>query len=96
MEPPPAEEGTGAAPEQDSLRAARAAFTAHDWATAYEGFVGLRGRDVLTADDLHVLAQSAWWLGRIGACLEAFEAAYYRFLGDDQPSRAAMSAFTVS
>lgn len=96
MKPLPDEQGTAAAPDPDSLEAARAAFAAQDWAAAYEGFVALRGRDVLTAEDLHVLGESAWWLGRIDVCLEAFEAAYYRFLGDDQPIRAAMSAFYLA
>jgi ATP/maltotriose-dependent transcriptional regulator MalT len=83
-------------PERDSLASARTAFAAHDWAAAYEEFAAFRDRDVLTADDLHSLGESAWWLGRIDACLEAFEAAYQRFLADDQPIPAAMSAFYLA
>jgi DNA-binding CsgD family transcriptional regulator len=96
VKPLPDEQDTGAAPGLDSLEAARAAFAVRDWAAAYEGFVTLRDRDVLTAEDLHVLGESAWWLGRIDACLEAFEAAYHRFLGSEQPIRAAMSAFYLA
>lgn len=95
MSPPPDEQRAGA-PDMDSLESARAAFAAHDWAAAYEGFVALRDPDVLTAGDLHTLGESAWWLGRIDPCLEAFEAAYHRFLGDDQPIAAAMSAFYLA
>ncbi len=51
---------------------------------------------MLTADDLHTLGESAWWLGRIDDCLETFDAAYHRYLADDQPIRAAMSAFYLA
>ena len=96
MKPVPEEPSAGAAPGLDSLEAARAAFAVQGWVVAYEGFMALRDRDVLTAEDLHILGESAWWLGKIDACLEAFEAAYHRFLADDQPIRAAMSAFYLA
>ena len=82
--------------DSELIESARQAFVTHDWASAYESFVAVRDRDVLTAGDFHTLGESAWWLGRIDSCLEAFEAAYHRYLGDEQPIPAAMSAFYLA
>ena len=82
--------------DSELIESARQAFVTHDWAAAYERFVAVRDRDELMARDLHAMGESAWWLGRIDACLEAFEAAYHRFLADDHPRPAAMSAFYLA
>jgi DNA-binding CsgD family transcriptional regulator len=78
------------------LESGREAFEAYDWSVAYERFAAVRDRDMLQASDLHAWAQSAWWLGKIEACLDAFEAAYHEFLDADQPLLAAMSAFYLA
>jgi DNA-binding CsgD family transcriptional regulator len=82
--------------DSELIESARQAFATHDWASAYEAFFAVRDRDVLTAGDFHTLGESAWWLGRIDACLEAFEAAYHRYLAADQPVPAALSAFYLA
>ena len=83
-------------PDQELLESGREAFAAHDWNVAYEQFAAVRQRDLLQASDFHAWAQSAWWLGKIEVCLDAFEAAYHGFLDADQPLSAAMSAFYLA
>jgi ATP/maltotriose-dependent transcriptional regulator MalT len=78
------------------LESARQAFAAYDWIEAYETFAAVSDRDVFQAGDLQAWAQSAWWLGRIEACLDAFEGAYHRFLDAEEPLHAAMSAFYLA
>lgn len=75
------------------LDSAREAYASHEWTVAYERFVAIHDRAVFTAGDLHDFAQSAWWLGKIETCLEAFEQAYHQFMDAGQPEPAALSAF---
>jgi len=82
--------------DQKLLQSGREAFEAHDWNLAFEQFAAVRHRELLRATDLHVWAQSAWWLGKIDVCLDAFEAAYHAFLDAGQPLPAAMSAFYLA
>ena len=78
------------------LVTARAAYEADDWAAARAGFVAARAEVDLGGPDWFRLARSAWWLGRIEECLDAFEHSYAAFLADGAPAQAAMSALYLS
>ena len=47
----------------EQLAAARAAFAARQWASAYDGFRAAHEETPLDADDLNALAEASWWLG---------------------------------
>jgi ATP/maltotriose-dependent transcriptional regulator MalT len=73
--------------EPDRLAAARLALSCCDWQGAYDVVVGVQWPDAdpaRAAAGLDVLADAAWWLGRLDECIEAREAAYARYdeLGD--------------
>lgn len=73
--------------DQDQLAAAHLALSNCDWQGAYDAASSPQGREAdsaLAADRLDVLADAAWWLGRLDECIEARELAYARFdeLGD--------------
>ena len=77
--------------EEDPLAAARLALACCDWEGAYN--VASSGPRSDTdpareADRLDVLADAAWWLGRLDECIEAREGAYARYdeLGDRRRS----------
>jgi hypothetical protein len=78
------------------LDAARQAYEANDWAAAHAGFVAARSEAELDSVDWFRLAWSAWWLGRVEDCLDAFEQSYSGFLADGAPAQAAMSALYLS
>jgi len=71
----------------------RSAVSRHDWQSAYDS-AAAAGLDDPAADASRadLLAEAAWWLGRLDACIEARELAYHRFdeLGDH--GRAGMCA----
>jgi DNA-binding CsgD family transcriptional regulator len=70
----------------DPLAAARAALSRHDWQEAHDiaGLAGGAGAPAAEAALLEVLADAAWWLGRLDECIGAREHAYalYDELGD--------------
>lgn len=74
------------------LAAAREAWTRHDWQACFDAAsaakaVGAAGDEpVVEAERLDLLADAAWWLGRLEACIEAREQAYRLFdeLGDER------------
>jgi ATP/maltotriose-dependent transcriptional regulator MalT len=61
------------------------ALARHDWATAYEQLQAA-GDGELDADGLDALAEAAWWLSHIDACIDARGAAFYAYqsVGDDR------------
>lgn len=62
------------------MEAARAALARHDWPAAYEAVnAGPAAEPRREADRLDVLAEAAWWLGRLDECIAAREAAYAIF-----------------
>jgi ATP/maltotriose-dependent transcriptional regulator MalT len=67
------------------LGEAEAALDRHDWAAAHALATGWSGDDpAAEAERLDVVAEAAWWLGRLEECVEARSEAYRRFedLGD--------------
>jgi len=78
------------------LEAAREAIVRQDWAAAFDAArdasSATEGDPAGDADRLDLLADAAWWLGRLDECTEAREAAYrlHDELGDHR--RAGMAA----
>lgn len=71
--------------EPDGLRRAREALACHDWQSAYDAALAVTVTDERrAAERLDLLADAAWWLGRLDECIEAREEAYRSFdeLGD--------------
>lgn len=73
--------------EQDQLVTARLALSHCDWQGAYDATAKAQWPEAdpaREADRLDVLADAAWWLGRLDECIEAREGAYARYdeLGD--------------
>lgn len=67
---------------EHALDAARDALTSCDWQAAHAHCVSAAGSatdPLAEADRLDLLAEAAWWLGRLDECIEAREAAYVRF-----------------
>lgn len=61
----------------EGLNAALQACDTHDWQRAYDLAHAAGGDD---AQRLDVLAEAAWWLGRLDECIAAREEAYQRYL----------------
>jgi class 3 adenylate cyclase len=77
----------------DPVHAAREALDRHAW---HEAFDLLRRADVegrLSAGELAMLGDAAWWAGDMDACISARERAYAAYLEGGEPLRAAMVAF---
>jgi hypothetical protein len=66
----------------DALAAARDALARHDWQEAYDAASrggGPDGDRCAEAARLDLLADAAWWLGRMDECIEHREAAFAAF-----------------
>ncbi|MBV9662213.1 MAG: hypothetical protein JO337_13755, partial [Acidimicrobiales bacterium] len=77
----------------DALRCARDAGRSHDWQACHELLQGLSwDQPIHEAERLDLLADSAWWLGRVEESIDARQAAHglYESLGEHR--RAAMCA----
>lgn len=79
----------------DLLAAARASYARRDWPDAYRGLETARQRGSLAADDLHALADAAWWLGLIKETLAISEECHQHFLAEGRPQKAAMNALDI-
>jgi DNA-binding CsgD family transcriptional regulator len=73
----------------------RALYAAHEWVAAYESFAAADRTDKLNADDLELLARSAYMLGRDGEYGSALERAYEAHLARARPLHAARCAFWI-
>jgi DNA-binding CsgD family transcriptional regulator len=78
------------------LDAAREAYARRDWQGARDGFRTARDAGELSADDLHIWADAAWWLGLVDESLAAAEEAYRMFLQGTRPQQAASAAMTIA
>lgn len=79
----------------EPVEEARDAFEKRDWVTAHRHFLNARSHAALTADDLYAFADSAWWLGHIDECMDAFRDAYALFLEAGRPRSAAVAALSL-
>ncbi len=77
------------APAHDALRR-------HDWGRARDLFLAAVDDRPLTADDCYGLAKADWWLGLVQDALSAYEQAYFGYLGERRPDRAAFAAFDIA
>ncbi|MGH2789087.1 MAG: LuxR C-terminal-related transcriptional regulator [Actinomycetota bacterium] len=79
-----------------NLEAARDAYARRDWLGARDGFRAARDAGELSADDLHIWADAAWWLGLVDESIAAAEEAYRMFLQGTRPRQAASAAMTIA
>jgi class 3 adenylate cyclase len=71
---------------------ARDALGRHAWTEAYELLSEADGSGSLPADELELLAQASWWVGRLPEAIETRERAYAGFVKAGDPVRAAAAA----
>ena len=76
----------------ERLAEARTAHARRDWPAAYRLLADLRHSGALTADDLFLLGDAAWWLGLIRETLEACEECYRRYVEEGRTEDAATVA----
>jgi DNA-binding CsgD family transcriptional regulator len=66
--------------DTDDLTAARGAWARHDWQAAYDAASATKASDpAVDAERIDLLADAAWWLGRLDECIEGREEAYRIF-----------------
>ena len=89
-------EGSGdAVSEHDPLDEVRCALMHSDWQGAYDAAVNAQRPDAdpsSEADRLDVLADAAWWLGRLDECIDHRESAYAGYDGLGHHRRAGQCA----
>ncbi|HEY6958745.1 MAG TPA: adenylate/guanylate cyclase domain-containing protein [Candidatus Limnocylindria bacterium] len=75
---------------------AMAAFAKHAWREAYERFVEADAAGGLSAADLDMYADAAWWIGETEASLSQRERAYAAFVADGDRLAAASVAIRLA
>ena len=80
----------------DSLEAGRGAARKHAWREAYDLLQLADADEPLGAEDLELLAESAWWTGRLEEAIEFRERAYAAYVEAGEPRRAALLAMMIS
>jgi len=77
----------------DPLATVRDAVARQDWQAAYDAARSVTAGDpAIDADRADLLADAAWWLGRLDSCIEAREHAYRRFEESGDAERAGQCA----
>lgn len=79
----------------DRLRRARQAYAERAWREAYEAFSFAEEESPLTAEDLELLATSAYMLGREDEWLRGLERAHHLYADAGEIPRAVRCAFWV-
>jgi class 3 adenylate cyclase len=79
----------------EPLDRGRRAVAQRTWPEAYAALSDADAAGDLDADDLEILAKSAWWVGRQNEAIEGFERAYARHIELGNRSRAAFMALTL-
>ena len=80
----------------ESLEAGREAAARYAWKEAYELLSAANTDGVLTAEDVDVLAQAAWWTGRLEEALALRERAYTAYMKAGDTEAAALIALTLA
>jgi class 3 adenylate cyclase len=80
----------------ESLEAGREAAARYSWKEAFELLSAADTDGVLTARDVDVLAQAAWWTGRLEEALALRERAYAAYMKDGERQAAALIALTLA
>jgi len=88
--------GSSADDRQQLLVQARAALRAHRHDAAYDALRSAQGIAPLDVEDLHRLADAAWWLGLMSECLQLTESAHRDFLASGHLDRAAAQALDLA
>src|SRR5687767_7425191 len=81
---------------QESLESGREAAARHAWKEAFELLSAADTDGVLTAKDVDMLAQAAWWTGRLEEALALRERAYAAYMKEDDKKAAALIALTLA
>jgi DNA-binding CsgD family transcriptional regulator len=87
--------GSPASDREALLLNARAAHHEHRYDAAYDALRSAQQVGTLEPDDLHRLADAAWWLGLMTDCLRLTEAAHRSFLTSGRVDRAAAQALDL-
>ena len=82
--------------ERSPLEAGREAVARHAWREGFGLLSEADKNDALGPEDLAILAEAAWWSGRLDDCISARERAFAAYLQLDQPLPAAMTAFSLA
>jgi class 3 adenylate cyclase len=80
---------------QSALEAGREAAGRYAWSEALDLLTGADTQQRLEPDDLMLLAESAWWMGKMRDCIAARERAHAAYLAEGQPRRAAYVALKL-
>jgi class 3 adenylate cyclase len=80
----------------DPLEAGRDAVRRYAWHEAFEQLTAADGAEALAPEDLESLAASAWWTGRLDACIAARERAYAGHVEAGNQRAAAMVAMALA
>ncbi len=80
---------------QDSLEAGRDAFRRNAWEEAFRLFKDAERSGTLGAEDLEMLGQSAWWIGRPEDAIDARERAHTAYMAGGNRPRAALMALQL-
>ncbi len=78
-----------------ALEAGRDAIQRHAWIEACDLLSAEDTAKGLSPDDLELLAQAAWWIGRLGTCIAARERAYTAFVEASARRPAALVALEL-
>ncbi len=75
---------------------ARAAYQGRQYDVAYATLTEAASRTELAPDDVELLADAAWWVGRIADVLSLTESLHQRFLAEGNIDRAALQAIGMA
>ncbi len=75
-----------------SIDAARDARSRHAWGEAFELFAAADAVEPLDPDELDLMAECAWWIGKMRHCIALRERAHAAYLKDGNVRRAARVA----
>lgn len=82
--------------DRPALEEARAALARHDWQDAFDALSSADAAGGLTAEELELLGDAAWWVGRMTDAIEARERAFAAYSKSDEPERAAGCAARIA